>query len=318
MQSAPRISVLIPCHSLKYLESAIDSIAAQTLASDDFETILIGDRINLVDAENILNGRLSHYKIYNSENPGIVSALNLGLSKCNAGLIARMDEDDLMEPERLHLQLEYMDRSPNCVALGGQLKLINELGNLCGVSRYKRNVTSKEILKKSPIAHPAAIFKRDVVLKIGGYRENLPEDWDLWARLYKEGDLKNLDDYILRYRIHPKQLSRDSLYKHESSRRLVGTSYFARTSEIIDLPQSKAASEIWLKETMSYLRQTNQKFLEFEKSLKIDIEIQNRLNVQNTLVKYLKILEMTIRQPTSVFMIFGTLLLNKINYLKIR
>lgn len=309
---------MIPCHSLKYLEIAIDSIAAQSLARDNFETILIGDRINLEDADKVLNSRLRHYEIYNSNNPGIVSALNLGLDKCNAGLIVRMDEDDLMEPERLRLQLKYMDRHPNCVALGGQLKLIDELGNLCGVSRYKRNVTTEEILNRSPIAHPAAIFRRDVALKVGGYRENLPEDWDLWARLYNQGDLKNLDEYILRYRIHPNQLSRDSLYKYETSRRLVGTSYFARTSGIDDSPRSKAASENWLNETMSYLRKTNQKFSEFEKSMKIDLDIQNRLNLQTTLVKYIKIFKISIRHPNSFFKILGVILLNKINYLKIR
>ncbi|HUP62725.1 MAG TPA: glycosyltransferase [Thermoanaerobaculia bacterium] len=47
---------------------------------------------------------------------GLVSALNLGLAAARAPLIARMDADDVMHPERLEAQIDLIERSFDLVA----------------------------------------------------------------------------------------------------------------------------------------------------------------------------------------------------------
>jgi glycosyltransferase involved in cell wall biosynthesis len=313
-----KVSILIPCHSLNYLESAIESIANQTLPSSMYETILVGDRINLVDAEKILSKKLNNFSIYNSDNPGIVPALNLGLEKCTSELVARMDEDDFMESKRLSLQLDFMNKHPDCVALGGQLKLINAEGKFIGISRFKKNISNEDLLNKSPIAHPAAMFRKDTALNVGAYRDSLPEDWDLWARLYEEGQISNLNEFILRYRVHSNQLSRQAMYKQSTSRKLIGTSIFARESGLIDAPVRPNDSENWLENVCDQLRIVSKNFLEFEKKSEIDAEFQDAWMSGNLTERYINLLKVYIKAPKQCVFNYLNLVINKIYYLILR
>ncbi len=272
--------MLIPCHSLKFLDKAIQSVAAQTMSSNDFEVILVADRIETSVAAELLKNSISNYQIYESDKPGIVNALNLGLSKSKSSYVARMDEDDLMEPNRLFQQSSYLDNNMDCIVIGGQLKLINEKGESIGVSRFSNKVISRsQLLRRSPIAHPAAMFRRDRVLDVGGYREYLPEDWDLWARLWQHGRIANLRDYVLRYRIHENQLSRTAMYKHSTSRLIVGTSLYARESGFRDHPNDYEDIDGWLTETKRTLTANSIEFRKF--SSNVDKESQFMLNIES-------------------------------------
>src|SRR3954454_1649044 len=48
--------------------------------------------------------------IVHGHGTGFVNALNLGLARCRGDLVARMDADDLVHPDRLRLQAELLDQ----------------------------------------------------------------------------------------------------------------------------------------------------------------------------------------------------------------
>jgi hypothetical protein len=60
-----------------------------------------------------------------------------------------------------------------------------------------------------PICHPTALFRAEPVRRIGAYRPwAFPaEDLDLWLRLGEVGELDNLDQCVLKYRLHPCSIS---------------------------------------------------------------------------------------------------------------
>jgi glycosyltransferase involved in cell wall biosynthesis len=299
--SKTRVSVLIPCHSLNYLDDAIKSIAAQSMPLSEFEVILVADRVNISDAEAILRNSVSNYRIYESDKPGIVNALNLGLSKSNSRYVARMDEDDLMEPNRLTEQCRFLDLNSDCVAVGGQLKLINEEGQTFGVSRFpKKIVHKKDLLLRSPIAHPAAMFRRDKVFGLGGYREGLPEDWDLWARLWQHGGIANLDSYVLRYRIHENQLSRSKMYKHSTSRLTIGTSHYAREWGLCDHPAQYRETDDWLAETGRALSKETPEYGLFTRDVKRESEMILILSEGMSFINIIKLIRSEITHPQSL------------------
>jgi hypothetical protein len=62
-----------------------------------------------------------------------------------------------------------------------------------------------------PIAHPSAMFRRDLVLTLGGYDESVrfAEDMDLWRRLALERhEARVVNDPLVLYRVHEQQQSR--------------------------------------------------------------------------------------------------------------
>lgn len=265
MKSDYRISVLIPCHSTKFLSESIASIQEQTLGKKEFEVVIVADRVDQAEVIDILAESHLNYRIISSESPGIVAALNTGLQDISSEYVARMDEDDLMYPNRLQAQMKYLENTSTCLAVGGQLELIDEAGSKIGESKFRHEVGTsyRELFLSSPVAHPAAMIRRSAISEIGGYRAFLAEDWDLWVRLRETGEVHNLSQKVIKYRVHSNQLSRQKMYAQSRARLIIGVSYFARQAKLADGPRSVSEVDAWLTESIEYLRENSLRFRMF-------------------------------------------------------
>ena len=201
-----QLSLIMPIHgAAPFLSSAIDSV----FKSKDVEIqfILVLDRCTnsefqktiLVSPPNI------EIKVINSNSPGIVSALNTGIDVAKYELIARLDSDDIVTPERFLKQVEFLDRFKEVVCVGTQMDFIDEEGIEFGYTNYPTG--HADILNRMKyqncIGHPSVMFRNSVVQQIGGYREFLTgsEDYDLWLRLSEIGTLSNLPLKLTKYRV---------------------------------------------------------------------------------------------------------------------
>jgi glycosyltransferase involved in cell wall biosynthesis len=307
MMSRYLITVLIPCHSLQYLPKSIESISHQTFPKDKFEVLLVADRIDSVEVNNILGKSGLNFRVIESTNPGIVPALNLGLANITSEFVARMDEDDLMMPQRLELQYRHMETNKETSVVGGQLLLIDVDDKVIGVAGYRKGFSkaSFHLFESSPIAHPAAMFRRKTVAQIGGYRDFLPEDWDLWVRLNEYGPIQNLTETILRYRIHPNQLSREKMYAQSLGRQFVSTSHFARNSGIRDAPIKSEDKSLWLEETQIQLRLISMEFRQFEKRSEKNKRVIEAFQSGGSRQRLQKVLSMLLKYPivTSAYLL---------------
>ena len=207
--AAPLVSVLLPFHNAAdTLADCIESIRAQTLA--DYEIIAVNDfstddSLHLLQAYN--DDRLN---IIDNQHRGLVSALNTGLACCRAPLIARMDADDIMYPDRLLKQNEYMRAHHDVVLLAAQARKFPEASIRNGYREYMRWQNSvlshddihKQIYIESPFAHPSVMFRRDSVIVAGAYRHGaFPEDYELWLRLLHRGHrMEKLAEVLLDWR----------------------------------------------------------------------------------------------------------------------
>jgi hypothetical protein len=79
------------------------------------------------------------------------------------------------------------------------------------------------LLAESPVVHPAASFRRDVVADAGGYRDGpFPEDYDLWLRLHARGwRFRKVPSVLVRMRDHERRLTRTSQRYSKSGFRAV-------------------------------------------------------------------------------------------------
>ena len=100
--------------------------------------------------------------------------------------------------------------------LGGQLSYIDSNGRVTGQSKYEsgRLDDRVEFTKRSMLAHPAAMIRTLAATKVSGYRTicsdgrtDFAEDFDLWLRISRVGQIHNLNEVILLYRQHEAQIS---------------------------------------------------------------------------------------------------------------
>lgn len=209
----PKVSVILPVYNGGvYLESAIESVLQQTFT--DFELLLLDDG-STDDSLAVLRAfqeKDARCRVFTRENKGLVATLNEAIGLAKGRYIARMDADDIALPDRLGLQVVYLDSHLECVCVGSAVELMDELGRKLIVwPQYPDNESiQREALKgHTTICHPSAMMRKDALVACGSYRANMypAEDLDLWLRLGESGKLANLSAVLLRYRMHSGSIS---------------------------------------------------------------------------------------------------------------
>ncbi len=208
MSRNPAISVVLPVYNAEaYVREAVESILAQSFT--DFELILINDGSTDGSGATLRDLAAHDTRIVLVERPndGLVSALNEGIERARAELIARMDADDVSMPERFALQHARMIEEPELAVLGSAMRLMDKAGNITGLLEYPLTPkeTARSVERGCPVSHPVVIMRRDAVLKAGGYRRAFLhcEDYDLWLRMSELGyTIANLPQPLLNYRVH--------------------------------------------------------------------------------------------------------------------
>jgi len=199
----PLISVVMPVHNgLPFLHQSIQSILNQTLT--EFEFVILNDG-STDGSDSVLREweqRDSRIRIYeNRQRLGLSMSSNLVVARSRAPLIARMDADDLCEPDRLKRQWEVMRDNPDVAAAG----------TLCdGIDAEGRRVRPRDrwrISRRSafpPFPHGSVMFRRQVFEDTGGYRRDCEkrEDQDLFRRMATRAHVVTLPEVLYHYRYH--------------------------------------------------------------------------------------------------------------------
>ncbi len=215
----PKISVLLPVYNAeRYLRECLDSLRNQ--AFSDF-VCLAADDCSSDSSLEILNeyaSRDSRFRVLaNPRNLGVAETLNRLLEAADASVpfVARMDADDISEPDRFRLQYDFLAAHPEICAVGSWLTVIDSGGDVLGLRRYpvSADAVGRRWLCGNPIPHPALLLRTDALLRHGGYREyGGVEDYDLWLRMAAAGErMANLEQPLLRYRINPGQVKQRQL-----------------------------------------------------------------------------------------------------------
>ena len=208
----PQVSVVLPVwNGERYLKESIDSILAQDFP--DFELIIVDD--GSTDKTGEIIARFAgdpRVRVHRQENQGLVAALNAGLELSRADLIARLDADDIALPRRLSLQLAYLHRNPDVMAVGSAVELMDADGRTLGIRRYPtgKAMATRGLLDGCTLAHPAVMMRKAAVKEVGAYRACFrhAEDYDLWLRLTELGQVGNLPETLIRYRIHAQSVTK--------------------------------------------------------------------------------------------------------------
>lgn len=195
------------------LKIAIDSILDQTYKN--FELIIVDDK-STDDSLELLKEYESVYPqikiIENEENRGLAFSLNRAIDEAQGEFIARMDTDDISFPDRFEKQVSYMKDRPDIHILGTFAKDIGRSDRLKIATFTNREDTKSLLLFTNCLFHPTVMMRKSFLEETGlRYDPNFltSQDYDLWARASHEGNIEVLDEFLLLYRIHGGQISRE-------------------------------------------------------------------------------------------------------------
>ena len=216
-KSNPLVSIVIPVYNgERYIKESIDSCLNQTYRN--IEIIVVDDK-SVDSTLEILKGYGDRITVLPIEKQnGLGNVINVGIKKSKGKYIARMDADDIMYPTRIEKQIEYLESNPKCVAIGGQIDIIDESSNITGHREYA--VEDRDIKKNrflfQPFAHPAVTLRKDILEDIGLYPENMwkVEDVKFFLILSTKGEFHNLEDTVLKYRMTFKTESQSKMLDH--------------------------------------------------------------------------------------------------------
>jgi glycosyltransferase involved in cell wall biosynthesis len=201
----PRVSVVMPVRNgERFLREALDSTLGQTLA--DLELIVVDDGSTDSTPEilSTAGDRDPRVRVQHQQPGGLTVAINVGCALARAPLIARMDADDVMLPDRLERQVAYLDAHPNVALLGGGVVLVDETGNEIDREPGRAQL---DFLVRNELTHATVMMRADAFVTLGGYRLDQSEDYDLWLRFDEHYGVAALADHVIRYRFHPGQFS---------------------------------------------------------------------------------------------------------------
>ncbi len=207
----PKVSVVMSVYNAEAtVGRAIESILAQTFGG--FELVLINDGSKDNTGQKVSCYKDSRIRFFQQENSGLGAALNRGVLLSRGEYIARMDADDISLPNRLEMQVEALERDPDCALLGAACYVVDSHGKVKFVMRHPTSEVGIRWLGlfDSPFVHSTVIFRRTAAIEAGLYssaREYYVEDFDLWSRVMRRHRVGNLSEPLVCYHDNPGGIS---------------------------------------------------------------------------------------------------------------
>ncbi len=215
----PAVSILLPVFNAKAtLAVCLRSIERQL--EERWECVIVDDGSSdgTLALARAFAARDSRFRVVATAHSGLVTALNTGLDRCRASLVARMDADDVMHRARLGLQIAALS-APGLAAVGSHVRLFPRRTLRDGWRAYEQwlnGIDSAQRVRdeayiECPVVHPTLMIRRDVLAAMR-YRDcGWPEDYDLVLRLLGAGhEVGVVPRRLLAWRDSAARLSRTS------------------------------------------------------------------------------------------------------------
>jgi hypothetical protein len=208
----PMISVvMVVCNVDLFLAESIESILGQTYTEFEFIIVDFGSTDNSKSIISSYAAKDSRIKFHIIPHCGLAEARNRACFLAQGQYIAIMDADDIAVKERLTWQVDFMEKHPEVGVLGGTVEWVDATGRpLLTTHQPVGNREIQSILpKENPLWQPTVLVRMEAFVSVGGYRAVFAqsEDYDLWLRIAERFQIANLEQVVLKYRIHPYQVT---------------------------------------------------------------------------------------------------------------
>lgn len=202
-----QVSVIVPTYNRAHLiGDSIKSVLAQTYS--DFELVIVDDGSKDNTAEVIAAFSDPRIRYIYQPNRGRSNARNHALSLATGKYITFLDSDDLYCPDKIKLQVDYLDSHPGVGMVYTSAHCINEEGEMLA-HKYIASVSgliygSIAFFTPVTITLPTVMTYKAVMDHVGGFDEGLHrfEDTDMWRRISKSFRIEAMPDFTCLLRTH--------------------------------------------------------------------------------------------------------------------
>jgi glycosyltransferase involved in cell wall biosynthesis len=193
MSATPLVSVIVPCYNYgKYLAQALDSIKKQTYTF--WECIIINDG-STDNTEEVAKGFATNDKrfIYlYQQKAGVSPARNNGLSVAKGEYIQPLDADDMLEPDKLQLHVDFLQSREDVDLVYSDVILFDDFNNVPVLPPLfsKPRVSGKyeiiidNLYDDNFFLPGCSMFRKTAYDTVGGFKHTYGfEDWEFYYRM---------------------------------------------------------------------------------------------------------------------------------------
>ena len=249
----PQVSIVIPTYNrVEYLKQAIAS-CLDPQASTEIEVVVVDDGSSDGSIEwlNSLDDR--RVRVMRQTRRGAPVARNTGLQSSTAPLIKFLDDDYVLEPGSLDVQLTRMSDLTAREIPYGRVQWIDADGAAIGETRHRPRAPGED-----PVIHvmynnimtAAPLHRREALLEVGGFDPTLDsaQEYELHLRLAATGYVFRYFDDVVYHQRHHRAETRIS-----NTNRLVADPLHAmirldRIHEMLRRVAGGRAREEWIRE----------------------------------------------------------------------
>jgi len=221
-----KISIIIPTYnSAQYICEAIESVLNQTYK--DFEIIVVDDG-STDNTKEVIKPYLNKMKYIYQQNSGPSAARNRGIQEAKGEYIAFLDADDIWLPQKLELQIKFMEKEKEVGLIFSDMVLFNEkeiiknsflkeklffnklsIKSLSSTEKVIYDNVFNALLQENFIPTNTVIVKKECFNKVGFFDETLfsVEDRDMWLRIGLFYDIGFINFPLVLTRFHETNIS---------------------------------------------------------------------------------------------------------------
>lgn len=180
--SAPLVSIVLPVYNgEKFVAEALESILEQSHKPIEIIGVNDGSTDNSVEVIK----RYPEVLLISQENGGAASARNKGMAYCKGEYVAFLDHDDRWEPDKVQIQVSYLESHPDAGFVLGTQRIFLEPG-----AELPDGVPRKNIGERTVAAGTGTtMIRRSVFEKVGPFNTDFinGEDTEWFVRAIELG-----------------------------------------------------------------------------------------------------------------------------------
>jgi glycosyltransferase involved in cell wall biosynthesis len=211
MKSYPPLTVILPAHNAENtIAQAIASTLNQTYT--DFDIWVLENGSNDRTAEIARSFTDPRVRVFELGPVGLRGAMQYAIENARSEWLARMDADDLMFPDRLRVQMSFIQKRPEFVFVGTAFAILTPFGHIFQrvLSSPSREVNVSLLSKGKFFANSSTLFRRRVALEVSFVDpEFAMDDIPMWFRMLARGRAWEIAEVLQLYRVRPNSWSQD-------------------------------------------------------------------------------------------------------------
>lgn len=214
------VTVLTPAFNrVSFITETVESVLNQTYGNIEYIVVDDGSTDGTFEIlqQYSAAGKLTLLTHENHSNRGQSAALNLGLEAAKGTYVTILDSDDMLHPEKVSRQVEFLEKHPEFVMVYGQAMAISgdgtELFLIPDSKHYEPGDPNRLLLDFYMPSPGVAMVRKSIFARVGLFEESFraAQDHDMALRIAEAGPFAFLKGTVFYYRKHDDSISNNGL-----------------------------------------------------------------------------------------------------------